>query len=115
MSNHLLVEIHKSFRAASKSARSLSDLSGVATTVRRVEAAWGVFGDENHKSVIDEASQEALADAEQIEQEDDHETWLRKEEAKYIEHEVLGPLREERLSDLDDHERSTEDGWMYGD
>lgn len=115
MSNHLLVELHKSFRAASQSARSLSDLSGVATTVRRIDTGWGVFGDEDHKSIIEEARQEAAADAEQIEHDDDHETWLRKEEAKYIEHEVLGPLRDERMSDLDDLARSAEDGWMYED
>lgn len=115
MSNHLLIEVHESFRAAAHRAKSLSETSGTSTSVRRADFGWGVFGDENLQSMIYEAKQDAVNEAELAEEEIDDETWRKNENAKYAEHEVLGPLREEFLSDLNDHARSVEDGWMYED
>lgn len=115
MSHHLLVEAHETFRAASRSAKLLAEATGVSTLVTRVDSGWGIFGDEDHKSFIREAEIDAAVAAESRAEEVDDETWRSNEEQKYLEHEVLGPLRSELNSGLGDYARSNEDGWFYED
>lgn len=115
MSHHLLLEVHETFRAASRSAKLLAGGAGVSTLVSRVDSGWGIFGDEDHKSFIREAEIDAAVDAESRAEEVDDETWRSNEERKYLEHEVLGPLRNELNSSLNEYARSNEDGWLYED
>jgi len=114
MANHLLIETHNNFRSASRSASLLASISEVATIVRRAGFSWGVFGDESHQAVINEARLEALDDEQWREPEISNEAWIEREWDRYVEHE-RSLLREGPSFALADYERSVEHGWMYED
>lgn len=108
MSELVVIEEHRDFASASRSAKELAERFAEQIVIKRCSTGWNVLASSATQSAIaeqnvkiDDIYHEALAEDFQNVSNEEHER------------EVAVELLEEFQSDQDDWARSEEDGWFY--